>query len=269
MNYKKKEPIALISGIKTGTWLSRKMLSLITNMEFFEPDIIPGENKYFNSNQLKFKEEHFYSWHIIPTEEVVSKLNNLNAKSIFIIRNLYDLIISIYYHFYNNVDEDIGRGNNKAAFMKSFTFEEGLSLIITGFDENGLRWNGMQEIVINCNEILKATNKCDSLLLAYDELVVDRSTSIKKIMTFLDIQVEEKKIESIVELTNFNKMKDEAKENNLGLSHFREGTPCSNRKKLSEYHKIQLRQIIKQSAPDIYENAKRLGHSNIVLYKED
>ena len=267
MIYNKKEPIALISGIKTGTWLSRKILSLLTDMDFFEPKIIPGERKYYNHKQLIFKDNHYFSWHLIPTEKVIKKLNANNAKSIFIVRNLYDLVLSIYYHFYNNIDNDIGRGNNKDTFLKQFTFEEGLSLIITGFDENNIRWNGMSEVIENCNQIFKATQQCNSQLLTYDELVRDKHTAINKIVSFLDIEIDDSKIEDIIKATSFNRMKNEAIKNNLGDSHFREGNIDSNREKLSEFHKIQLRQIIKETAPDIYENAENLGYSTIVLYE--
>ncbi|RXJ98216.1 hypothetical protein CRU98_10670 [Arcobacter sp. CECT 8986] len=259
--------IALISGIKTGTWLTRRILSLMTKMDFFEPEIIPGENKYFNAEQLKFKENTFYSWHIIPTNEVVNKLNENNTKTIFVIRNIYDLVISIYYHFYNNIDSDIGRGNNKDKFLKQFTFDEGISLIITGFDENNLRWNGMSEIIINCNEILKASKNCESIVLNYEDLVQNKKENIEKISNFLNINLSNKELSDIEEKSSFNAMKEKAKKEEVGSSHFREGNKSKNRTLLKEFHKVQIRQIIKKSAPDLYDNAKELGFEDILYYE--
>lgn len=139
---------------------------------------------------------------------------------------------------------------------------------------NGLQaMSKTQDVGLDNDRLSKVLNSYtdyfDSLLLRYDELVENRVNTINKIMSFLDIKLEEKEKNNIAELTNFDQMKDEAKKNNLGLSHFREGSSNSNRKKLSEYHKIQLRQVIKQAAPDIYENAKELGCANIVYYEED
>ncbi len=264
MNYKN---IALISGIKTGTWLSREILSSITKMNFYEPEIIPGEKKYFDIKQLKFIPDHFYSWHIIPTKDIVDKLNNTKTKTVFIVRNIYDLVVSIYYHFYNNIDEDIGRGNNKDTFLKQFSFEEGLSLIITGFDEKGKRWNGMSEVIINSNEIFKASLHCDNILLSYNEIVSNKNNSISKIAQFLEYNLTKEEINNIEEETSFKSMKNKALINKRGASHFREGSLNKNRTKLSYFHQIQLRKIIKEYAPDIYENAKKVGMEDIVLYK--
>lgn len=266
MSYKHKDPVVLISGFKAGTWLMRKILSLMTDMDYYEPDIIQGERKYHNPEQLQFVDNHFYSWHLVPTGEVVDKLNKNNAKTVFVVRNIYDLLISIYYHFYNNIDLDIGRGNNKDKFLKQFTFEEGLSLIITGFDEDGLRWNGMAEVLEHYNEIFKASSKCDSLLIDYDDLVNNKSNVINKIVEFLDISMSKEEVEKVSGLSDFNSMKKEAEINRVGASHFREGKAGLNREKLSEHHKIQLRQMIKLITPDIYTNAQKAYMQEIVKF---
>ncbi|MCF6330057.1 MAG: sulfotransferase domain-containing protein [Sulfurimonas sp.] len=266
MSYNNNEPIVLISGFKAGTWLMRKVLFSITGMEFFEPEIIAGEKKYYNPAQLQFVDNHFYSWHLVPTDEVVDKLNINNAKTIFVVRNIYDLVISIYYHFYNNIDADIGRANNKDKFLKQFSFQEGLSLIITGFDEDGLRWSGMAEVLEHYNEIFKATKKCDSLVVNYDDLVSNKKVIINNIVDFLNISITSQEIEDISNLTDFTSMKKEAQKNNVGSSHFREGKAGLNREKLSQFHKVQLKQMIKLITPDIYDNAKKIKKGSIVEF---
>ncbi len=265
MSYKGKEPIVLISGFKAGTWLMRKVLSSATGMDFFEPGIIPGEKKYYNPTQLQFVDNHFYSWHLVPTDEVTDKLNKHNAKTIFVVRNIYDLVVSIYYHFYNNIDADIGRGNAKDKFLKQFSFEEGLSLIITGFDEDGVRWNGMAEVLQHYNEIFKAAKKCDSIVIDYDDLVNNKNEVITKITKYLKLEKSAEDIDIITEQTSFQSMKNEATKNKEGTSHFREGKAGLNREKLSEYHKIQLRQVIKLISPDIYNNANDVSKNIIIV----
>ena len=264
MSYKGVGPVVLISGFKAGTWLMRKVLSTMTGMDFFEPDIIPGEKKYYNPAQLQFVNNHFYSWHLVPTDEVIDKLNKHNAKTIFVVRNIYDLVVSIYYHFYNNIDADIGRGNNKDSFLKQFSFEEGISLIITGFDEDGVRWSGMSEILEHYNEIFKATKKCDSLVIDYDDLVNNKKIVINNIVDFLNISITSQEIENVSNLTDFTSMKKEAQKNKVGVSHFREGKAGLNREKLSEFHKIQLRQMIKLVVPSIYDNAQKADSKKII-----
>jgi len=264
MSYKD-SPVVLISGFKAGTWLMRKMLTSLTGMEFFEPKIIPGEKKYYNIKQLQFVQNHFYSWHLVPTPEVVKILNENSAKTIFVMRNIYDLVVSIYYHFYNDIDADIGRGNSKDRFLKQFSFEEGLSLIITGFNEgNGIRWNGMEEVLRHYNEICKASVQCDNIIIEYDELVNNKEYVIKHINTYLKLNKNEAKIRQIVYESSFSSMKKDAQKKKQGVSHFREGKAGSNREKLSEFHKIQLRQIIKMTVPEIYNNAQKVQLSKIL-----
>lgn len=259
-----KTPLALITGFKAGTALTGTILKLITDLDEYEPDIIPGERKYYNPEQLQFKDNHFYVWHIIPITEVVEKLNRLNVKTIFVVRNIYDIVVSIYYHFYNDIDSEVGRGNGKDTFLKQFSFEEGISLIITGFDENGLRWNGMSEVIIHYNEIFKASTNCDNILLNYDEIVENKYNVVKRLYDYIQIDTTEETIQNIVDLTSFNKMKNDAIDNNGAVSHYRIGKAKHNRTSLSEYHKIQLRQMIKVTANDMYTNAKTVNMQAIL-----
>jgi len=262
-----KQPIALITGFKAGTWMMRKVLSQMTGLEFYEPDIIPGEKKYFNPEQLSFKENHFYSWHIVPTPEVVDRLKKNDAKTIFVLRNIYDVVVSIYYHFYNDIDADIGRGNSKDKFLKQFSFEDGISLIITGFDEGkGIRWNGLNEIIIHYNEMLKASLACESIVFNFDDLVENRQEAYKKIDKFLNLEIDNETIDKIVQKSSFSSMKVEARNSKVGKSHFRLGKAKANRKTLNEVHKVMIRQQIKLFAPDIYENAKKINMYEVTQF---
>jgi len=139
-----------------------------------------------------------------------------------------------------------------------------LSLIITGFDENGLRWNGMAEVIKHYNEIFKAYTRCDSLIIEYDELVNHKQNTLIKLSNYLTIDITQNEISLTEKQTSFNSMKEQAKKNNKGSSHFREGKTGLNREKLSKYHKIQLRQIIKLFAPDMYVNADKVNCKRIL-----
>lgn len=258
-------PIALLTGFKAGTWMMRKTLKLLTGLEFYEAEIIPGEKKYYDHTRLHFIKDRFYSWHLIPTKEVVDILNQNNAKTIFVVRNIYDIVVSVYYYFYHNIDADIGRGNNKDTFLKQFSFSEGISLIITGFDENGLRWNGMSEIIDHYNKMFLSSKKCDALLISYEDLVENNLDVLKRIDVFLELNTPTKRLEEITELTTFKSMKDEAKQKGVGEAHFRSGKAGKNKEELSLYHKIQLRQIVKLTAPDFYQNADEMKCQSVYL----
>lgn len=266
MNYKFPEPIVMISGFKAGTWLLRKIISGLTQLDVYEPPLIAGENKYYNADQLHFVDKHFYSWHLVPTREVIDKLNAHNAKTIFLIRNIYDLAVSIYYHFFNNIDEDIGRGAGKHHFLKQFSFAEGLSLIITGFDEDGTRWTGMADPLRQYNEIFKAHGQCDSIIINYDHLVDKKKEILIQLTKHLDISTPASTIENLINETSFSAMKAAAGGENMGFSHFREGKAATNRQQLANFHIIQLRQMIKLCVPDLYHNAERVQMTEIISY---
>lgn len=257
-------PIVLLSGFKAGTWMMRKILTEMTGLRYCEPPIIPGERKYYNADQLVFADGHYYSWHLIPTPEVIERLRSVNAKTIFIARNIYDVVLSIYYHFYNNIDEDIGRGAGKADFLKQFTFEEGLSLIITGFDEQGIRWNGMKEVLEHYNAMCEASAQCDSILLSYDRIVNDKQSVVEELSSFLEISLDTKTREAILSQSSFETMKTQAELSGIGSSHFREGKASHNRKKLLYSHKIQLRSMLKAHAPHLETNALAAGIADIM-----
>lgn len=264
MNSNIDSPIVLISGFKSGTWLMREILTGITGLPFYEPPIIPGKHKYFNPDQLHFVPGHYYSWHLVPTNQVRRALNDNQAQTIFVVRNIYDVVISIYYHFINNIDADINRGANKHSFLKNFNFQEGISLIITGFDEQGARWNGMAEILTHYNEIFKANRQCRSIIIDYDTLVQKKSAMIDKLSIFLDFKLTESAIVHLVKQTSFHTMKNSARQKHHGISHFRAGKPMANRHQLAPYHIVQLRQIIKLITPELYQNAEQVNMQSIV-----
>ncbi len=257
-------PIVLISGFKAGTWLMREIVTGVTGLPFYEPPIIPGKRKYFDPGQLHFVPGHFYSWHLVPVEEVCDALNKNQAHTIFVVRNIYDVVVSIYFHFLNNIDEDIDRGANKHSFLRKFSFGQGLSLMITGFDEQNVRWNGMVEVLEHYNEIFKTASLCKSIIINYDNLVKNKTSTIQEITHFLEIPLLNSDIETLAKKTSFSTMKTTAQKKQIGKSHFREGKPATNRNKLSEYHFIQLRQIINLYIPDLYFNAEKVDMQDII-----
>ncbi len=264
MNYKIDRPIVLISGFKAGTWLTRKILTGITGLPFYEPPVIPGKDKYFDPGQLNFMPGHYYSWHLVPVEQVRRALNHNQARTIFIVRNIYDVVVSIYFHFIKNVDADINRGANKHTFLENFTFKEGISLIITGFDEPGARWNGMAEILTHYCEIFKAGIECQSIIIDYDKMVQEKASTIKQISNFIDFNLSESALTDLVHQTDFDIMKKSARQNNSGVSHFRAGKPMVNRNELSPYHVIQLRQMINLITPKLCHYAAEANMQSIV-----
>jgi len=264
MNSKSPPPIVFISGFKSGTWLMRKIITHITGLSYHEPAFTPGSQKYHNMDNLQFKEGHYYSWHLVPDKEICDHLREHEAKTIFLLRNIYDVVVSIYYHFYNNIDEDIGRGANKHTFLKRFSFEDGISLIITGFNEPGVRWNGMIEVLEQYNAIFMAASRCNCLLVDFDQLVQNKEKSIGTISQFLETKFSMHDRKILAEQSSFSNMKKEAEKAAIGNSHFRTGKALHNRHKLAPHHRIQLRQMIRISTPDIYQHARDNNMEQII-----
>ena len=89
------------SVFKSGTWLLRHIIKEITKLEPVEPEIRKGMDPGHPDN-IFCRAGCFYSWHFIPTEEICRKLVGMNARPVFLLRNIFDMTVSMYYHLTGN-----------------------------------------------------------------------------------------------------------------------------------------------------------------------
>ena len=128
-------PIVMSSVFKSGTWLLRYILESLTGFSYIEPLTENGPMDPSDPDLIAIKPNHFYSWHFIPSTDIQNKLIKINAKPIFLVRNIYSLAVSMYYHFANNIDHELGKGANKHLYFSKIDKNTGLHQIISGCNE--------------------------------------------------------------------------------------------------------------------------------------
>ena len=203
---------------KSGTHLIREIIKLISGYTYREPEIKKGENNY--EDQTKFflaSGKAFFSWHLHPLQETNEIILNSNAKSIYIVRNIFDQTISIYNHFAKNVDSELGRGRNVDYLFKERSYEEGLGLIINGCDIDGFRWLGLEHQLLHLNRLYKSSIVTKGLFLSFENLIFERQKSILRIADYLGIS--DIQMERIIAQSDFNYMK----KHKFHKSHFQTG----------------------------------------------
>ncbi len=256
----KDSSIIFLSVFKSGTVLMRRIIEDLTSLPWIEPDIIPGKVNYQDPNQLFHKDGYFYSWHLFPHEEVRGRLHKMNAKPILLMRNIYDLVVSMYYHFANNTDADIGRGRNVDHYFQEMSRTEGITCIIKGMQRPDFRWLGIGPHLQQMEQMLILAGEIPSFVSTFERVTSDKESEIKRLANFLDIPLDNSHIQRIVQESSFDHMKEKATAKKKG-SHFRQGKTGSHKKELSTK---QITMITNELAP-FAPNLVRLVHKADLL----
>lgn len=238
-------PIIQITGFKSGTWLLRAVMDRLLGCSWYEPEFKPGRHKYSDMANVVFKDYGYYSWHLNPVPEIRRYILSQNAKVVVLLRNLYEVSVSAFHHLYYDIDAGIGRSAGKKDFLQKYDRKDAQTLVITGFDEQGYFWGGIKEIVEQyCNCIYFAIEAPGSVhILDYRGLVCDKENSIRRLANYLQIDINEHMVKSIISETDFLQMKRNS-QNNSSL-HFRQGTAGRAYSELLPVHIALIDSIIK------------------------
>jgi hypothetical protein len=261
--YKAYRPIVAISVFKSGTWLIRQIIEDLTHLKMVEPETVDGFMDHGDPDYLFHRPGHFYSWHLVPTPAVQEKLRAMNALVVIILRNIYDLAVSMYYHFTDNIDWEIGRGANQDEFFKSIGKEHGLALVIGGSEEKGFSWPGMGYHLKQMQLMLEFSGVCQCCVLTFERLVQDRRSAVADLARYLNIEIDDERLSAIVEATSFKNMKEHNKR--VGISsHFRKGQVFAHADDLNTRHVAILQQEMYKHAPKLDELVRIRGLDEIM-----
>jgi hypothetical protein len=256
-------PIIMSSVFKSGTWLLRKIIADLTGLSVTEPEVRSGSMDPKEPQNVFCRPGHFYSWHFIPTVEVGMKLKKMHARPVFLLRNIYDLTVSMYYHFLNNIDADIGRGAGKSEFFSRIGKNKGLEYIIAGCKEPEFSWSGLGLHLHHMECMLTFAQDYPCHVVTYEQLVENKEEEIKKIAGFLGIDSMDSQIADIVISTEFNTMKKEAMNNGNG-SHFRKGKVYGHIGKLNERYSNLIKNELDMHASNLKALARDHGIEHIL-----
>lgn len=260
---KLKRPIFVCSVPKSGTWLLREMLEMATGLKANEPQIGEGTPDYENEMLIEFSSGTFFSWHSILTPRSVSLLKSSQSKNIFLIRNIYDVLLSMLAHLSRDVDAAIGRSVIGSAYFEEKTPEQRLTLMISGFTSPQMTWLGAAPLIKQIDSMLELVESGEALLLDYEQLTCHKQKTLQMMLRKLECPLTAKRIREIIAQTE----KDAMRERLRKIGQEQHVTPSEHllkRKDFSLYHKEMIDLVVMINAPRLPERLGALGLDSIL-----
>jgi hypothetical protein len=163
------------------TWMQMIMYQLTSdgNMDFnhiYDVSPFPEYSAIFNK-PLK----NVPSPRIIKTHGTYDEISKRKGRFIYIIRDGMDVVASLYHH----------RKNYRCL---EYRFEDALDSVIKEWFIHVVGW-------------LKNKRGCEILYIRYEDMLSDIETTVRKIMSFFNIKIDEAKIPRIIERSSFEFMK--------------------------------------------------------------
>lgn len=256
-------PIFVSSLPKSGTWLLREILKMATGLEAHEPPIGSGLPAYEDETLIEFPSGTFFSWHSSLTSRSVSLLKSCQSRNIFLIRNIYDVLLSMLNHLSRDVDAAIGRSVIGSSYFKDKTTEQSLTLMISGFTSPLMTWMGAGPLLKQIDSMLDLVASGEALLLDYEQLTSNKRQTLERISRFLEYPLPAKKIREIIAQTEKDTMRERLKK--VGLDqHITSQEHVLQRKSFLPYHKEMVDLAVVVYAPRLPERLRALGLDSIL-----
>lgn len=256
--------LAISSTMKSGTWLLREIVTQLSGLRLYEPQIPAGRPQYDDPNALIFPAGCYFSWHLLPTGAAGERLRQSGAKSIFLVRNMYDSLLSIHRHLLHDVDAEIGRATGHTEFLSQFSRDQALTLIINGYREVPHDWHGMGPVLFHTQELLTYALDNDVLLTSFERLTRYKAQEVRKIADYLGVTANADTIEAVCTATAFDTMRTAALDRGQGQAHFQRGLAGSHGAELSAFHKILLRGVMQNDAAQLPALVEKTGLTEIL-----
>jgi hypothetical protein len=244
-------PLFVATVFKSGTKLLEYLLQEITGLPARQIGMDIG-NDYERVDPITFENKEIFIWHSTPTEQTRKRLVENNASAIFIIRNIYDLAVSQYFHFALDVDAEIGHATETCEYFDAMTQNEGISLVLCGAQSNRFTWPGFGSQLYQIQEMLKFKllyPSVPTLVVNYDRLVQDKENEIGRLGSFVGNAIEPEMMASLLEDSGLEAMR-EARKRAAGTGlHFRKGTPGGHVDVLLPQHYDMINHLLAIHAP--------------------
>lgn len=260
-------PVFLATLFKSGTKLLDLIVAELTGLAIDAP-AFHSEPDYEDASPIRFLPGHFFTWHNVPSDAVQRRIADAGARPIFLVRNIYDLVVSQYFHFANDVDAEIGFSTGTRDYFAGMTLHAGLSLVICGATSERFHWSGYGYYLRQIQEMLRYAAENPCLVVVYDRLVLNKRVEIQRIADYLGIQVKPERIEAIYQASSLDSMRQvRAREAGTG-AHFRKGMPGDHVNVLAPHHYDMISQVKRLFAPDLDSLCRTLGYGDVTAMPE-
>ncbi|KAM6161580.1 sulfotransferase 6B1-like [Erethizon dorsatum] len=196
----REDDVFLVSYPKSGTHWIAEILENIPNarITLTSPIELGDISKL---EELKMCSER----RVIPThlsyDLLPANIKQKQCKIIYIIRNPKDTAVSLFHYYRDN--PNLPHIETWAAFLELFLKGE---VVYGSWFDHILSWE-------------EHRNDKNILIIFYEEMKKDFSKSLKKITTFLGINVKDSEINKIAQKTSFSEMKNNSVKENYDLNH--------------------------------------------------
>jgi hypothetical protein len=254
-------PIFVATVFKSGTKLLEQLIAQMTGLEILTPGMSAGSD-YASAKPITFEPGKFFIWHNVPSPEVRARIFDAEAKPVFLVRNIYDLAVSQYFHFALDVDAGIGHGT--ADYFSRLDFEAGMSLVLCGATSAEFHWHGYGYYLHQIQEMLRFASEFPCHVVVYDRLVTNKRSEIVRLASFLDVEVPPEKMENLLGNSTLEAMRAARASASGSGAHFRRGAPGSHIELLSFWHYDMINLLKWQHAPELDALCARMGYGEIV-----
>ena len=256
-------PIFIATVFKSGTKLLEHIVAKLTGLDINAPTMSAGSD-YESTDPISFKKGQFFIWHNVPGNKVRARLIAANARPVFLVRNIYDLIVSQYYHFALDVDAEIGYATHTESYFAEIGQDEGLSLVISGATSERFNWHGFGYYLHQIQEMLQFSKEYPCHIVVYDRLVLDKRYEVERLARFLNIEPDKRLLDELISSSSLNSMR-EARASLAGAGkHFRKGVPGDHVNVLKQHHYDMINHTKRFYAPKLDALCAELEFGDIV-----
>jgi hypothetical protein len=255
-------PIFVATVFKSGTKLLEHIVAKLTGLDINAPTMSAGSD-YESAAPITFENGKFFIWHNVPSDRVKARLIVANAQPIFLIRNIYDLAVSQYFHFAHDVDAEIGYATHTADYFAEMTQDEGISLLLSGATSERFNWHGFGYYLRQIQEMLQFSKEYPCHVVVYDRLVNNKRREIEQLAAFLNTQPGDDLLDKLIGSSSLSFMRDVRISLFGSGNHFRKGTPGDHINILKPWHYDVVNQLKIHFAPNLDVLCEELGFEDV------
>ncbi|OYT18398.1 MAG: hypothetical protein CCU26_17020 [Nitrospira sp. UW-LDO-01] len=257
------KPIFVATVFKSGTKLLEHLIEGMTGLDILTPDMSAGAD-YESAKPIVFEPGQFFIWHNVPSEQVKRRIVEAGARPIFLVRNIYDLAVSQYFHFALDVDKEIGHGTRTAEYFARMTVDQGISLVLCGATSKEFHWHGFGYYLHQIQEMLRWSREYPCHIMVYDRLVMDKGREVNCLASFLDARVSPESMKILLDSSSLGAMREARASRGGTGAHFRKGIPGSHGEVLGAHHYDMINFLKFHHAPDLDALCTSLGYGEVV-----
>lgn len=256
-------PIFVATLFKSGTKLLEHVIEKLTALTPHPLGMEVGSD-YESSDPIAFEAGEFFIWHNVPSERVKTRIREAGAKPVFLIRNIFDLLVSQYFHFADDVDAAVGHSTQTTEYFATMSRSEGLCLVLCGATSKQFHWTGFGYQLRQIQEMLKFSQEYRCHVISYDRLVLEKRIEIDRLARFLEVDPSPATIAELLDSSAIDAMRA-ARVAAVGSGdHFRKGTPGDHVNVLEPIHYHMISHLILTHAPMLPALCAELGFGDIL-----